>query len=140
MPSLKSQYLPQQIEPHTRTFESQNEWTAGNKERAERFHIDMALKFLNFGGQIVDSRGVVQYLWWLEPNSNILPTLTAGLLLSFVLTSLSRYRANLLDRVESSKINIIHEVFANEADGIVIPALRNLLYAETMYIETVGYT
>ncbi len=97
-------------------------------------------KACNFGAQHVNANLTVEYLWRFDRSSPILPTLTAGLLLSFVLASLARYRANILDRVESSKVNLLCEVFASEADGFMLPAFRNLLYAETMYAATVAYT
>ncbi len=141
MPDLKTQYRAQQRKGHTRTFESMHSWTSGNKERADKFHEQMALRFVNFGGQEVDVLNQeVHYVWRLQLNSDLFPTLTAGLLLSFVLASLSRYRASLLNRVESSKINLLFEVFTNEADGFLIPAMRNLLYAETIYVTALGVT
>lgn len=140
MPTLKSQYRAQQRKGHTRTFESIQKWTTTNKERADRFHDEVAIRFLNFGGQQVDMSGNVDYFWLVEPNSELLPTLTSGLLLSFVLASLSRYRANILDRAESSKINLLFEVFTSESDGFMIPAMRNLLYAEAMYVGATDFT
>ncbi len=139
MPTLKSQYRAQQRKGHTRTFESLQKWTASNKERADRFHNEMAIRFVNFGGQQVDN-GKLDYFWLVEPNSELFPTLTSGLLLSFVLASLSRYRANVLDHVESSKINLLFEVFTSESDGFLIPAMRNLLYAEALYVGTSDFT
>ena len=94
----------------------------------------------NFGGQQVNGNLSVEFMWRFERASPILPTLTAGLLLSFVLASLSRYRANIVNRVESSKVNLLCEVFSSEADGFMIPAFRNLLYAETMYANAAAYT
>ncbi len=94
----------------------------------------------NFGGQFANASLVVEYMWRFDRSSPILPTMTAGLLLSFALASLSRYRANVLDRVESSKVNLLCEVFSSESDGFMIPAFRNLLYAETMYATTSEYT
>jgi hypothetical protein len=145
MPDLKTKYRAQQKKGHTRTFESRQNWTPGNMARAEKFHEDMALRFFNFGGQIVG--GVVlggpppaRWSWRLEPNSGLLPCLTSGLLLSFVLASLSRYRADVLGRVENSKINLLFEIFTNESDGFIIPAMRNLLYAETMYVRLSEFT
>jgi hypothetical protein len=140
MPALHTLYKPQQKRGHTRTFESRQKWSLGNKERAEIFHDSMAMKFINFGAQEIDRTGQANYFWRVAKNCHILPTLTASLLLSFALASLSRYRANVLDRVESSQVNLLLEVFANEADGFVIPAMRNLLYAETLYVQPVGFT
>ena len=50
---------------------------------------------------------------------------SASLLLSFTLASLARYRPHLVDSVEASKLNLVFEVFQNEADGFMIPMFRN---------------
>jgi hypothetical protein len=144
MPDLKTKFRAQQKKGYTRTFESLQKWTAGNKPRAEKFHDEMALRFMNFGAQMVvgvlGGPPAVQWAWRIEPNSDLLPCLTSGIMLSFVLASLSRYRADVLDRVENSKINLLFEVFASEADGFLIPAMRNLLYAETLYVRLTEFT
>jgi len=139
IPDLRSHYRPVQTRGSTRNFVSRQTWTVGNRERAEQFHDRMALRFINFGGQAVGDEGQPFYRWYFT-DRYLLPTLTAGLLLSFFLASLSRYRANLLEAVETSRINLLCEVFANEADGFMIPAMRNLLYAETMLISQTAAT
>ena len=58
----------------------------------------------------------------------MLPALTAHLLLAFALSSLCRYRANLLEQVLSSEISLLMEVFEGESDSTIIPAFRNLLF------------
>jgi hypothetical protein len=58
-----------------------------------------------------------------------------GLLLAFALASLYRYRPNLLDSIESSKISLIFDVFLNEADGFLLPAFRNLIYGELLCLH-----
>ncbi len=135
MPELKTEYRPEQTTGHQRSFWSKQFWTSGNRSRAEKFHQQRCLRFLNFGGEAVFTIPQLrtEYIWRVEPDTPLIPTLTAGLLLSFALASLSRYRANLLDRIESSQINLICEVFANEADGFMVPAMRNLLYAESVH-------
>ena len=140
IPELGSQFRITQHQKHLTEFESNQNWTPGNRERAQAFLEDVAFRAANFGGQFVGPNLNVEYLWRFERTSPILPTLTAGLLLSFVLASLSRYRANILDRVESSKVNLLCEVFASEADGFMIPAFRNLLYREAMYVNPTPYT
>src|SRR4029077_1267091 len=111
-----TEYHPETTTGHQRKFWSKQSWTSGNKPRAEKFHHERCLRFLNFGGESVRAGGFTgirsDYIWMVEPDSPLIPTLTAGLLLSFVLASLSRYRANLLDRIESSQVNLICEVFA----------------------------
>jgi len=140
MPDLKTQYRAQQRQGHSRTFQSVQKWTPGNKERADKFHNEMAFKFFNYGGQEGNPNRGLHFGWRVWPNSQLLPTLTAGILLSFALSSLARYRANILDRVEGSKIHLLFEIFANEADGFLIPAMRNLLYAETLYVHRAELT
>jgi len=139
-PALKSQYTLKQKHRHSAEFESRQRWTVSNRERAEKYHDDLALRIINFGGQQVDQNRAEHFMWRFDSTSDLLPALTASLLLSFTLASLARYRANVLDRVEGSKINLLCEVFSNEADGFIIPAFRNLLYAESMYMSASQFT
>lgn len=98
------------------------------------------MRLINFGGQEVDANGHVAFSWQVNSGSPLIPTLSASLLLSFVLASLSRYRPNLLDHVETSKVNLLFDVYSSEADGFVIPAFRNLLYGQTMFMSSVLFT
>lgn len=140
IPELGSRFRVVEKQPHLVRLESTQHWTPGNRDRAERFLEETTFKACNFGGQQVNNNLSVEFMWRFERSSQILPTLTAALLLSFCLASLSRYRANVVNRVDSSKINLLCEVFASEADGFMIPAFRNLLYAETMYVHASTYT
>jgi hypothetical protein len=133
-PTLNSDYILKQRHQHSAEFESIQRWTTNSRERADKFHDDVALRLVNFGGQDIDQNLAVNFMWRFDGKSLLLPTLTAALLLSFALASLARYRPNLLDRVETSKINLLCEVFSNEADGFIIPAFRNLLYKQSMYL------
>jgi hypothetical protein len=141
MPRLREQYS---CEPRdngsSRTFVSKRTWTLSNRPRAERFHNDTKLKVSNFGGHMVDANCVSHYSWPVNPGLPIIPTMSAALLLSFTLSSLCRYRANILDRVESSRVNLLCEVFANEADGFIIPTMRNLLHADHLCVHSAPYT
>ncbi len=139
IPCLKSEYEPEHATGHVRTFVSRRQWSAGNRERAEAFHGGVAPRFLNLGGEIF-AGGRAQSTWVVARDCQILPTLTAGLLVSFVLASLCRYRANLLARVEDSPINLLCDVFANEADRFMIPSMRNLLYNDVLYLSQVPFT
>ena len=58
-------------------------------------------------------------------------------MLSFVLSSLYRYRAGLLDRIESSEMSLILEIFGGESDAIVLPGLRHLLYGRPLFMSRV---
>lgn len=140
IPELAAGFRVAHKESHRVVLKSKQQWTVGNRARAERFREETMFRACNFGGQFANASLVVEYMWRFDRSSPILPTMTAGLLLSFALASLSRYRANVLDRVESSKVNLLCEVFSSESDGFMIPAFRNLLYAETMYATTSEYT
>ena len=78
----------------------------------------------------------IQYLWKYAPRVPIYPTLSAGLILSFVLSSLFRYRPTLVRKLDNSGINLLVDVFLNEIDGLMIPAFRNLLYREELLFES----
>lgn len=123
-----------------RAFISKQRWTIGNRARAEAFHSACKFRICNFGGQSRAADGTVAHVWRIAPPIPVLPTLTASLLLSFALSSLCRYRANILDRVENSKVNLLCEVFANESDGFIIPAMRNLLYRELLTVSPMAIT
>lgn len=69
-----------------------------------------------------------------SPSAPILPTISASLLLSFVFSCLACYRAHLLGRVETSRVNLLCEVFANEADSFMLPSFRNLLHGESVFL------
>lgn len=140
MPFLRENYILRSRTTAKRVYESRTSWSVANRERAERFHQEAALKLVNFGGQHVGVDGIVHHFWRFRPDTPLIPTLTSGLLLAFVLASLARYRANTLHRVQNSKINLLCEVFASEANGLMIPAFRNLLYGEAMYIRRTEYT
>jgi hypothetical protein len=140
MPILRQLYAVGPRERTSRTYVSKQTWTEGNKARAERFHERNGLLLVNFGCQSVGIRGGVSREWRFRPDTPLIPTLTAGLILSFVPASLARYRANLLSTVEDSRLNLLCEVFINEADGFMIPAFRNLLYGEAQYISRADYT
>lgn len=140
MPILREHYRLKSKETAKRVYVSKSNWSEQNRERAERFHQKVALKLVNFGGQQVGDDGTVANFWRFRPNTPLIPTLTAGLLLGFVLASLSRYRANVLSSVQNSKMNLLCEVFASEASGVMIPAFRNLLYGETMFIRRTAFT
>lgn len=140
MPLLRQRYRLKSKETARRVYVSKSSWSETNRERAERFHQDSALQLVNFGGQQVGDDGIVYHYWRFRPESPLIPTVSAGLLLAFVLASLARYRANVLNSVQNSKVNLLCDVFASEANGFIIPAFRNLLYGEPMYIRRTAYT
>jgi len=140
LPSLHSDYTLTNKEPLQRGYISKQRWTLQNKDRAVRYHEDRALKMINYGGQTISPDLQINFRWSATPDSPLIPTMSASLLLSFVLASIARYRPNLLDRVESSKVNLLCETFSNEADGFMLPAFRNLLYGQSTYFYSVPLT
>lgn len=143
-PRLSEEFTRSKVSPSHYRVRSKQAWSAGNRDRAAQFHEAIMLQICNFGAQRLSSmlgaRPTVSYEWYVHPETAILPTISAGLLLAFVMASLARYRANIMDRMENSKINLLHEVFSNECDGFMIPAFRNLLYGECMYVASMNYT
>jgi hypothetical protein len=114
---------------------SRARWATADEETAERDHQQAAQRLVNLGGQRVVGPSAIRYAWRWAPDAPILPTLSAALMLSFVLSSLYRYRAGLLDRIESSEISLILETFEGESDAIVLPGLRHLLYGRPLFIS-----
>ncbi len=124
-------------------FDSNQGWSDGNRARAEKYLENTVIKAVNYGGhQMVESLGRVNltFSWRFERSGPMMPTLTAGMLLSFALACLSRYRANMLCRVENSGINVLCDVFCEEADGFMMPAFRNMLLGRSTGISQALYT
>lgn len=137
IPFLKTDYYVHSKRSRMRVYRSDQSWTPGNRERAQRrFDADVFLAS-NYGSRDFFNNEV-DHRWVVPPSEPLLPTLTGSMLLLFSLSSLSRYRANVLRRVESSKLNLLMEVFRAEVDAIMLPALRNLLYCESVMIERSG--
>lgn len=134
MPLLASDFVLESRTPTMRRYRSRQEWTVNNRERAQKFHDRAALQLKNYGGHNVSPDGEFHHAWRFEPKVPIIPTVTAGLLLSFVLSCLARYRADVLERVDSSRVNLLCEVFASEADSFMLPTFRNLLYSEEVHL------
>jgi hypothetical protein len=131
MPLLVTHYRRQPQSPNPIIYDSVQTWashiTAINHHRRNCF------KLINYGGHSLTRQGVntaYDYMWHGVSRVNLLPTLTSILLLSFSLASIVRYRPELLNSALSSQYQILIETFAQESDGVFIPALRNLLYRE----------
>ena len=140
MPELANHYTVITKQPLRRSYTSKQRWSLGDRDQAEAFHHSMALRLINFGGQrVVDDRSV-QWGWRYHPNCPMIPTMSASLLLSSVIASLARYRANVLDAVENSDLNLLCELFTTESDAFVIPTFRNLLYGEPIYVYRTQFT
>ena len=135
MPDLKTGYTLTEGEGGTLSYRSQK----GCQEKGEALtaHRSTCMRLVNYGGHLVNDRLTepsLEYFWIGIPEKPLLPTLTATLLLSFGMASICRYRPGLARRIEGSEINSLLDVIVSEADAIVIPAMRNLLYRQEVVI------
>lgn len=136
VPSLRTEYQLYQKTSELRQYISRKKWSQNNKMRAEQFHNRQVFKMINYGSTWVDPISHRVYLeWTFNPQTRMLPVLTASLILSFALSSLSRYRAKLLTLSENTRLLSMFEVFINESDYFMIPAFRNLLYGDSLHIN-----
>jgi hypothetical protein len=140
IPWLKTDYALVSRSANHRRFVSNQRWPATELDKAALHHKAVALKAINLGGHLADEQGLVRFQWRFCPDTPLLPTASACLLLSFTLASLYRYRPNLLDSIESSRVNLIFDVFLNEADAFLLPAFRNLLYGEILCLYRTRFT
>ena len=141
MPDLVQDYTLTERQRHTLVYRSQQGWKA--EEDALENHKSTCMRLINYGGHRVVAqspftKSSLQYEWHGVARKGLLPTLSAALLLSFGLASVSRYRPALARRIEGSEINVLLDVFVAEADAIVIPAMRNLLYREEIVVESMA--
>jgi hypothetical protein len=115
-------------------YRSKNNWP--NRDDAQAWHNQKSLKAINYGGHRIymhpgSKFGLSsEYLWHGLAEKPLLPTLTATLLLAFALASIARYRPSIERDVEKTSLSILLDIFIAEADSIVIPSMRNLLYRE----------
>lgn len=136
MPTLPKQYERAETSQHSVTYLSKNSWA--NEKSAVKWHKATCMKFINFGGQVVRSAppqfggDKAYYVWHGLFGRPLVPTLTACLLFSFFLSSIFRYRPGLSSKLLESELNVITEAFIQESEGLVIPAMRNLLYREEL--------
>jgi hypothetical protein len=61
-------------------------------------------------------------------------------MLSYVLSSLCRYRAALLDKLDTSEISLVLEVFEGESDATMLPGLRHLFYGAPLFLSASQFT
>jgi hypothetical protein len=100
------------------------------------------LKLVNYGGHGIEEGSPLafevgcQYKWHGLARKPLIPTLTAALLLSFALASIARYRPEIARAVEETSLNVLLDTFVTEADAIVIPSMRNLLFREEMCVKS----
>jgi hypothetical protein len=138
MPSLASLYTLKSSRLGYLEYTSKTEWDT--KDAAILWHKKACVHLTNFGGHIISVHALTneftcQYIWHGLARKPLIPTLTASLLLSFGLASVSRYRPVLAARIRESRINLLLDTFINEADSMVIPAMRNLLFREEMVVH-----
>ena len=137
MPALARAYTLTEDQRATLVYRSQQDWKV--KEDALKKHKSTCMRLINYCGHRVQAGTLQpQYQWHGIPRKGLLPTLSAALLLSFGLASISRYRPALARRIEGSEVNVLLDVFVAEADAIVIPAMRNLLYREEIMVESMA--
>lgn len=140
MPDLVQHYTLTKHQGHTLVYRSQQGWKV--KSDALKKHKSTCMRLINYGGHYSQTGAPEtfeqQYQWHGIARKGLLPTLSAALLLSFGLASISRYRPALARRIEGSEINVLLDVFVAEADAIVIPAMRNLLYREEVVITSMA--
>ena len=134
IPSLGSSYSLYQKTSDSLTYRSIQSWT--QQKRANKRHIDLCFKIINFGGHRVYDANcpMMKYSWFGFSRTALLPTLTCILLSSFAFASISRYRPNLIDSLVNSPMQLIFDTFANETDTVFLSSLRNLLFREEVAI------
>ena len=139
IPLLRDNYYLHSVEGE-RIYYSKKGWSLNNKIRAQNFHTSNMLKVINYGSQVYNpySEEVITG-WYYNPCSRLLPVLSASLILSFCLSSIARYRANLLSKSENTRISSMFEVFVNESDYYMIPSFRNLLFGNTIHVTRIDY-
>lgn len=142
MPLLCSDYRREAIVSGRRIYQSISSWTT---ERAARLaHKANGLKLINFGGHVISYTNFdatsCAYMWCGVSRVALLPTLSSILLMAFSLASIARYRPVLLQQVMASPVQLLLDTFVQEADGVFIPALRNLLYREEIVIGRPEFT
>jgi hypothetical protein len=120
-------------------YRSKNSWS--DQAAAQAWHKEKSLKAINYGGHITYVGPAFQfrlrndYQWHGLKGKPLLPTLTATLLLAFALASIARYRPSIALGVEETSLSVLLDTFIGEADSIVIPSMRNLLYREEVCIR-----
>lgn len=131
MPMLVSAYRYKFGSSQQAIYRSKKSRKNRERRKGAKAHQANCLRLINFGGQGTDMAGLC-YRWTYIPKVPMIPTMTAALLNSFFLASVFRYRPRLARSLEESRLNVLADVFVNEADAFMLPAFRNLLYREEM--------
>lgn len=130
-PELRTTY---RIEEQTKSrvvYRTRRTWAQSADMRDWR--RNNLLRLLNPGAEVFIPQRF-HYLLYTCSRVPILPCLTAAMLLSFVAASILRYRPSLADWIEDSRFNVIFDVFMRESDAWLLPAFRNLLFREQMFV------
>lgn len=132
LPLLTSDFVRREITDTMALYVSKRSWNQSDFENAIAFRNKTAWQCVNFGGhsfvQESSNEESLEWIWQYHKRCRLLATLPASLLTSFLFSSLARYRPNLLDSVEETKINLLGRMFLAENPGFMIPAFRNLYY------------
>lgn len=140
MPLLKSNYNCNNTIPTHLEYISKLSWN--NDKIANQEHRKNGIKLINYGGHLIQkgtSGAKSVYAWRGTARTPLLPTLTSVLLLSFSLSSIVRYRPQLLDSSINSPMLLIIDTFVSEADSVFISSLRNLFFREEIAIGFSDY-
>lgn len=121
-------------------YDSRQTWPKSERDTAFEFHQKACRRAVNWGGHEADpSIGIPRYAWRSVVDMPMIPTLSAGVMLSFAMASVARYRPWLLRELERSKYYLLWDTFLNEADGFMIPSIRNLVFAEELVLSKLDF-
>lgn len=98
-------------------------------KKSSELTAEQYLKLSNFGYH-ADVSDLHKRYWHYTSGTIFLPALTTTLMIAFVGASIARYRPRLLTGLNSSRYNLLFDVFYAESPGLMLPAMRNLLYRE----------
>ncbi len=73
--------------------------------------------------------------WSISKYSQMIPCLTASMLLSFSLASIYRYRPMLSHKLPSSRLAVLLDSFIDESPFVMLPTFRSLLYREFLTVK-----
>lgn len=111
---------------------SKQSWNS--KEAALKQHRLNGMKIVNYGGSSHKNNHGMVYHWHGQKYKKLMPSLTSILLSSFFLSSVARYRPYLQNKLMSSPISLLVNTFMEEADHVLIPSVRNLIYQEELIV------
>lgn len=140
-PSLQTDFVLTTTGKHTVLYNSASTWPKNSDTDFLNFVGKWNLLLTNplsvdiyKSGTISNPTYQSESSWFLYKRSPILPTPTACLALYFWLSSLFRYRADLIESIDPP-IRLLIETFAAEARLRMLSMFRNLLYMENLIVE-----